>query len=300
MEALQTFLDDAQARHGDHAVQVWAELIPWAARLKPDAAGAEALRLAEHVGLGHCADGPGLRAFVQSLPAELAQADATAVAVQRLRWSLSTLALGGDAVAELPRGQAWRSLQNVVLALARQGRCAAAGVLLAAEEAAALAEGASDGGKAYAATANNVAGHLQADRQDADADASAHSDRDALMLQAAAIARRVWASAGNWMQVERADYRLALCHAVAGDGAGAVHHARLCLAACVAAGEAADAMEHFFAHEALVRAHRARGTDGDAQAAETSRQNMQALLLQIDEADGLRAWCAETMATVSR
>ncbi|OYU98207.1 MAG: hypothetical protein CFE45_17360 [Burkholderiales bacterium PBB5] len=285
---LRQFLAEAQDRHGAQPAEVWAALQNWATRLSPDASGAEALRLAEHVGLGHCADAPGLRAFVQALPATLAVSEATAAAVQRLRWSLA--AVSGMPVPELPHSQAWRSLQNVVLALARLGRCAEAAALLAAEEPAALAEGASDAGKAFASTANNVAGHLQSDRAGAD------DARDALMLQAAAMARRAWASAGNWMHVERADYRLALCHAAAGDGAGAVQHARRCLAACVAAGDEADAVEHFFAHEALARASRAIH---DADAAGHAVQRMQALLPQIAEADGLRAWCDETLADLT-
>ena len=97
------------------------------------------------------------------------------------------------------------------------------------------------------------------------------------------------------MQVERADYRLALCHAAAGQGAEAVEHAQRCLAACVAAGDEADAMEHFFAHEALVRAHRAAD---DAAAAAAAQQRMQGLLADIPEADGLRAWCADVLSTL--
>nr|MDH4391380.1 hypothetical protein [Aquabacterium sp.] len=88
------------------------------------------------------------------------------------------------------------------------------------------------------------------------------------------------------------EYRLALCHAVAGHGAAALQHAQLCLAGCAAAGSAADAVEHFFAHEALARAHHVAG-DGPAAAA--ARATMAALLSQIDSADGLRAWCAEVL-----
>jgi len=54
-------------------------------------------------------------------------------------------------------------------------------------------------------------------------------------------------------------------------------------------------VEHFFAHEALARAHSAAGDGGAVQAA---RAQMAALLPQIDEADGLRAWCADTLAAL--
>lgn len=198
-----------------------------------------------------------------------------------------------------PEAPRWRALQNVVLALAGLGRSSEAAALLAADEAAARAQGDAEAGVAYASTANNVAGHLQIGnlRGDADADAPRDAERDALMLQAAAIARRAWDSAGHWMHAERAEYRLALCHAVAGQGAAAVHHAGLCLAGCETAGDAADAVEHYFAHEALVRAHRAAG---DAPAAAAALQRMPMLLAQISEADGLRDWCARTLAELQR
>jgi hypothetical protein len=283
---LRTWLDQAQAQHADQPAAVADELTARAARLPADAQGAEAIRLAEHVWLAHAADPAGLQAFVDALPAALCQDASTAPSVQRARLALAWLA--GQPTPAHDDALRWRVMQNVVLAMAWQGRSAEALALLQAEEAAALAQGRSDAGKAFAATANNVATHLQD---------SAHADaaRSRLMLQAAALSRRAWASAGGWMQVERADYRLALCHAAVGQGAEAVEHAGRCLAACVAAGDEADAMEHFFAHEALVRGHRAAG---DAAAAAAAVQRMHALLPDITEADGLPAWCADVLSTL--
>ena len=285
-DTLRSWLDQAQSQHADQALATTAGLRTRAARLPTDANGAEAIRLAEHVWLAHAADAAGLLAFLDALPAALAQAASTAPSLERARLALALLA--GQPVPALADTLRWRALQNVVLAMAAQGRSAQALGLLQTDEAAALAQGNSEAGKAFAATANNVAGHLQ-DSPRGDA------ARDTLMLQAAALARRAWASAGGWMQVERADYRLALCHAAAGQGAEAVEHARRCLAGCVAAADQADAMEHFFAHEALVRAHQAAG---DAAAAGAALQRMQALLPDIPEADGLHAWCANLLSTL--
>lgn len=284
--SLRPWLDQAQSQHADQPALVTAGLIERAPHLPADADGAEAIRLAEHVWLAHAGDAAGLQAFLNALPTALDQAAGTAPSLQRARLALALLAgQAGTPAADTTR---WRVLQNVVLAMAAQGRSADALHLLQADEAAALAQGSSEAGKAFAATANNVAGHLQDGLR-------GDTARDTLMLQAAAIARRVWASAGTWLQVERADYRLALCHASAGQGAEAVAHGQRCLAACVAAGDEADAMEHFFAHEALVRAHLA-AADGPAAAA--SRQRMQALLRDIPEADGLRDWCAQTLSNL--
>jgi hypothetical protein len=283
---LRTWLDQAQSQHADQPLAVAAGLSARAAGLPADADGAEAIRLAEHVWLAHAGDAAGLQAFVDALPPALGQDAHTAASVQRVRLALAWLA--GQPLPALDDTLRWRVLQNVVLAMAVQGRPAEAQALLQADEAAALAQGPADAGKAFAATANNVASHLQ-DGPRGDA------ARDTLMLTAAAVARRAWASAGGWMQVERADYRLALCHAAAGQGAEAVAHARSCLAACVAAGDQADALEHFFAHEALLRAHRAAG---DSVSADAAVQRMQVLLADIPEADGLRAWCADVLSTL--
>ena len=285
-DTLRSWLDQAQSQHADQPSVITAGLRTRAAQLPADADGAEAIRLAEHVWLAHAADAAGLQAFLDALPAALGQAASTAPSVERARLALAWLA--GQPVPALADTLRWRALQNVVLAMAAQGRSAQALGLLQTDEAAALAQGRSEAGKAFAATANNVASHLQ-DSPRGDA------ARDTWMLQAAALARRAWASAGGWMQVERADYRLALCHAAAGQGAEAVEHARRCLAGCVAATDQADAVEHFFAHEALLRAHHAAG---NAAAAGAALQRMQALLPDITEADGLRAWCARVLATL--
>ena len=289
---LRAWLDQLLQQHDTQPATVAAALARRAPTLPADAEGGEALRLAEHVLLAHLADAPGLQALLDQLRPALADAPASAPSLQRLHWALATLT--GEPAPVLPDAPRWRALQNVVLAMAATGRCGQAAALLMVDEPAALAQGPSEAGKAYAAAANNVASHLQTGPRGEPA-------RDALMLQAATLARRAWASAGGWMQVERADYRLALCHAVLGQGAEALAHARQCLAACVAggeaAGEAANAMEHFFAHEALVRAHHAAG---DAQAAAAATQRMHSLLVDIAEADGLRVWCAKVLADLPR
>lgn len=289
--ALSHWLQQAQARHADDSAAVAAALAGLAGSLGADAEAAEAIRLAEHVCLAHLGDGAALQAFIDRLPAALAQAEATAPGVQRARAALALLA--GTPAPPLADALRWRVLQNVLLAMAAQGRCAQAAALLRADEAGAAAHGADAAGKAFAASANNLASHLQAGARDA--------ARDALMLEAAAIARRAWARAGGWMELERADYRLALCHAAADQGAEAVAHARRCLAGVEAGdpatGTVADAVEHFFAHEALVRAYRAAG---DAVAAAVSVQRMHALLPAIAKADGLRDWCAQALADLPR
>lgn len=77
----------------------------------------------------------------------------------------------------------------------------------------------------------------------------------AAMLDVAAACRLHWSHAGTWVEVERADYGLALAHLSAGQPARALGFANRCLEACVANN--APAYEMFFAHEALARTHHA-------------------------------------------
>ena len=291
---LAAWLDTVEAGHADNPAGAAAALLARAPSLPADADGARALRLVEHVALAHLADTAVPTAVLAALPTALAAQPATAAAVQRLQWALATL--GGPPPPVRPADALrWCALQNVVLALAARGRFAEATTLLAADETAARHHGSGEAGQAYAATANNVAMELQTSGPAAGA--ARDASRDALMLQAASIARRAWGRAGNWRHAERAEYRLALCHAVAGHGAAAVQHALLCLSGCQAAGAEADAVEHFFAHEALAHAHHVAG---DVWAALAARQQMASLLSLIDTADGLRACCAEALAALPR
>lgn len=287
---MRVWLDQALERHAEAPEAVAAELAQHATSLPADAAGAELIALAEHVWLGHLADAAGLRAFVDQLPADLHNAEATAPVLQRLAWALACLADQPEpellALPALPDAQRWRALQNVVLAMALQGRCEAANALLLRDEGKASSHGNAPAGRAFAASANNIASHLCAGPR---GDAA----RDALMLTAAAMSRRAWGHAGGALQVERAEYRLALCHAVLDQGAAALRHAQQCLLICQAEGS--DPVELFFAQEAIARAHLA-GANADAAAG--ARLQTQALLPGISEADGLRAWCAAALETL--
>ena len=276
---LRSWLDCAWEEHAKASSRIAAELAERAPALPDDADGAEAVRLAEHVMLAHLADPAALSRFITVLPAS----DARATSVQRASWALATLAGEPEPpIADAPR---WRALHSVVMTLVGRGQVESARERLLSEEAAAAASDDADARKAFAATANNTAADLcNGARGDA--------GRDALMLAAAALAQRAWQRAGGtWINAERADYRLAMCHAVVGQGAQAVAFADACLARCEAEG--AEASERFFAHECCVHAQRAAG---DAAKAEQHRSRMAALLAEISD-PGMHGWCSETLAT---
>ena len=300
---LADWLAQALDSHADSPQAVADGLHERAAALPADDSGAQAVRLAEHLWLGHLADTAGLADWLGRLPPALlaaaapgsgdpstpAPAPALAQALARCHWALAALQHAAHATAPaLDDASRWRALQNVVLALAQQGRSPQARSLLLADEDAAAAQGDSDAGRAFAACANNVAGHLH-DQAGRDA------ERDQLMLDAAALSLRAWSRAGTWLHQQRAEYRLALCHAALGQGQAALAHACRCLQGCQQGDgtQPADAVEHFCAHEALARAHHAAG---DAAGRQAAAAQMRALLPAIDEADGLRAWCAQALA----
>jgi hypothetical protein len=83
------------------------------------------------------------------------------------------------------------------------------------------------------------------------------TDERALMILAAQAARHHWERAGTWLEVERAEYRLAMTWLQAGDPAQARQHAQTCLE-IVGANQGA-ALERFFGWEALGAVERAAG-----------------------------------------
>ncbi len=275
---LKTWLSQAWQTHADAPAAVMAEL-RWRAPHLPDSAdGADALRLVEHLWLAHQADAAGLETLLPLLPEHAA----LAAQRQRTQWALDTLA--GRPATVPAAGLRLRGLHSVVMVLLHRGDVAGGRRVLLADEAAALSGAATDADalRGYAATAHNTSNDIRSllPRETA---------RDALMLDAAALAHRLWSATGAWLNIERADYQLALCHATLGQGAPALRHAEACLSRCEAEG--ADAMERFFAHEALARAHHALGA-GEAVAAQ--RRRMHLLLAEIAD-DGTRAGCRDTL-----
>lgn len=72
-----------------------------------------------------------------------------------------------------------------------------------------------------------------------------------LMLLAAETARTHWEIAGTWLEVERAEYRLASSNLIAGNFEQAFTHAMFCLDICQE--NQAEPFEIFFAYEILTK-----------------------------------------------
>jgi hypothetical protein len=281
---LRQLTDRAHDEHVDDAAAAGERLLSGLALLPGEAGDAEHyVRTAEHVLLGHLDDAPSLSRLLDEVPPAAAEA-----AVARARLALQ-LAADLRALEDCPAPPAVQvgALYNAALALTR--RADWHGVAARMEAAASIAErhaGDAAVQRAHAAMQNNIAGDMRYYLQP---EHRADTAKVQTMLDAAARAREAWARAGGWMEVERAEYQLALCHAAAGLGAQAVKHAQACLSICEANG--ADACERFFAYEALAHAQRSAG---ESSAARAMRERMAALLPQIDD-EGSRSFAQQAL-----
>ncbi len=79
-------------------------------------------------------------------------------------------------------------------------------------------------------------------------------DETQFLLQAAAAGRQYWEIAGTWLQVARAEYRLAMSHIKAKQLDKALFHAQEC--AKINVENNADSYELFFANQALALVYR--------------------------------------------
>lgn len=275
---LAAWLAKAWDTHDQDPTALAEALQARASRLPDSADGAGVVRLARHVMLAHLADGERLKIFLDALPQHAGLREAR----ERAGWALAVW-LERAPVPALADEVAWPLLGEVLQARCRAGQADAVLALLTEEEARACVHPVPAARRAFAANCNNTALVLrQGPRGDA--------QRDAAMIALAQLARRAWQAAGGWMEVERADYQLAMCHAAAGQGEEALRHAQACRDACAAHG--ADALERFFAHECAVHAARSAGRPAEQA---MHHRAMRDLLPHIDT-PAMQAWCAEVLA----
>jgi hypothetical protein len=291
--SLNTVIDAALALH-PHAPDLAAERLEAGYALVPGAPEHAEMfvRTVEHVLLGHAADGDRYAAALDRLQPLVAAHPAAQTAVARGRLAIALLADADAAgTTSLAPAESVRAHYNAALAHTRRSAWREAQALV--RRAGDLAEASGDPAaqRALAALANNVAGDVRFYFQP---EHRADADRVHTMLDAARRARAAWERAGGWMEVERADYQLALCHAAAGQGAEAVTHAKACLQRCEANG--ADAYELFFAHEALVRALGSADQPGEAS---RMRERMAELLAQVSDPDA-HTFAADSLQTLDR
>ena len=295
--AVSAFVDGAWPRHDKEAAQVFtsgAELIEQADQADLQPLG----RLLFHVGAEHLGRFDEVLAVLERLRARPTCAPASPDARALWRFTAAAhlcagegpAAAAAEAHAARDSGLPAESDRGAIHALAAAALVGqrrvpeAARLFELALAAASYGPQRSDPlARALAVSSNNLAADL-CER------AARTPDEDRLMLTAAEASRTFWEIAGDWIHVERAEYRLAIACAALADGTRALEHARTALAMCAA--HEADDTERFFANEALVRAALAAGDRAQAGDARTAAARH---LEAISDA-GSKAWCAGELA----
>lgn len=208
---------------------------------------------------------------------------AQALALRRFMASLQLASGAVDERATLSASDAIRVTAMAASSLAEQDTARALALFqdaLARADSAALP--ATDPfNRALAISGNSLAGTLEEKT-------SRSAEERSLMILAAQTARRYWAIAGGWLEIERAEYRLAMSWLQAGDALQARQHAQNCLV--ISEANDAPALERFFAWEALGRVDRSTGhTSGHALALVQA----EAAFVALEEAD--RGWCQASL-----
>jgi hypothetical protein len=251
--SFDTFLQRAWADHADQSAAV-------AQRLRTDTPAPEStkqlaalVQLVVHLcgeHLGAFDDGRGRLAALASHPL----ADTGVQSALRVGAASLTLAETGQAdrsdftLEELIRSEA----AAATISLGRHETERALSLLRTARERLATLSSADAGvHRPVAVACNNMAWDLH------DRGSSRSAEDTAAMLDIAAASKLHWSHAGTWLEVERGDYGLALCHLSAGLNSEALGFAAQCLAACTQ--NDAPPYEFFFAHEALARVQHASG-----------------------------------------
>lgn len=284
-DPFDSFVNQAWSDHAEHADVVAARLHHVLPLVRDDDAAMRAAALAHHVmgeHLGRWRDGLD---FMARLFECGVHGPSGAASIARCQASLRLCDGLADERGALSASDRCRVSAMAAANLAALDAARAAHLL---DDAMALALDLPDADpavRALAANSNGIAATLQEL-------VSLQATPRSLMLKAAQVARSQWARAGTWLEVERAEYRLALCWLAAGDAAQALHHARHCEAIVRANG--AVPLELFFAAEPLCLTARALGhSSGQAAARAMAQQAFDALPAHD------QAWCGATLDKIN-
>lgn len=138
--------------------------------------------------------------------------------------------------------------------------------------------------RTLAVTGNNLAATIEEKLE------RTHAE-DELMVLAAETGRKYWEIAGTWLQVERAEYRLAHSYLKAGQLKKALEHAQNCIE--ISRENSAPALELFFGYEVLALVEKARlNRDGFTIALGHANEYFS----QLSESD--KSWCEKSLVSL--
>lgn len=135
--------------------------------------------------------------------------------------------------------------------------------------------------RALAVTGNNLASALEQKMSRTQVETD-------LMILASQTGRKYWELAGGWLEVSRAEYRLAMTYLQADDMAKALRHAQTCVESC--RENNAGALDMFFAFEALAHVEKRQGNPLNFQRAVGQAKDYFEKLNDDD-----KAWCEPSL-----
>lgn len=113
-----------------------------------------------------------------------------------------------------------------------------------------------------------------------------------LMIFAAQVGRKYWEIAATWLEVKRAEYRLAYSYLRAGDLMRAYQHAQICVE--MAELNTASDIDMFFGYEVLALVEKARGNETGFLMAAT---RVRGLFEKLSDED--KKWCEKSLQGIS-
>lgn len=275
------FLNQAWNDHATDSVQVAANLSEGLKLINQENQIAQMAQLVTHVlgeHLGRWNDGVQALQQLKQMPAFKIGTDGDK-AITRSIASLELASGKRSNVEDVPTSEQIRVLTIAASALSEQRHIEKAQTLFhKAVEIAQLGLPKEDpANRALAVTGNNLACALE-ERS------SRSSAETELMILAAQTARKYWEIAGTWLEVERAEYRLAMSYLKSGDLVRSLKHAQIGLE--IMQENNAPALEFFFGYEALALAEKAKGNAvGFTMAYEQAKANFE----KLSEDD--KSWC---------
>lgn len=203
MNAFDTFTSQAWTNHAGHPDAVAARLPEAIALVQDDDHVTRLAHLAHHVLGEHLHRWPDGIAFLAQLASRGLQGEGGTAALARYQASLRLCSEGALEFGNFSESDRSRVAVMAASNLAAVDATRGAALLEDAVARAAHLPDGDPGVRSLAAFSNNIAVNLQ--------DLVARStEQSALMIRAAQVARSQWGRAGTWLEVERAEYRLAV------------------------------------------------------------------------------------------
>jgi hypothetical protein len=281
MNSLDTFIDQAWSDHAEEPAAVATRLPEGLLLVESDDQVSRLAMLAHHVMGEHLRQWGEAIEFLTALASRGAHGEGGAGTLARCQASLSLCTDVDYDFTTMGESDQCRAMVMAASNLAAIHPARATRLLEDAVMRASTLPDGDPGVRSLAAFSNNIAGTLR------ELNPLSTEQRN-VMIRSAQVARTQWERAGTWLEVERAEYRLAVCWLAAGDAKLAMQHAKNCNS--IVQHNGSEPLELFFAAEALAHPAQMLGDELSHSKAIATAQAAFATLRPEDQ-----AWCRVTL-----